>query len=304
MRRSPTVLSAAADAALPPCPSKTAAQSVRWSAGPSRMPRTYSVSSPLTARPCARPTSMMSSSTSTSSGPTSPLVVSIQVALLSPATTLTSGCSCYMETCALSRALSRLLVIDCSLHRSGCYHFENQADCTSCGYNSGPQRERRAFKQREPRPAGTDVGPAEAAGLSVRRHLCWKGVAQRQNIPRPRAPSSPSIAVGRRLRPTTPRPCGSCAAALVARRRSPSRDGPYTPAATTCGGPRARGVVSTLERHSGRAMGATFTRPTAIVSGSARARAYGVGYNSKADRRALGTTRGHVPVTGINTLHT
>ena len=187
------------------------------------MPRTYSVSSPLTARPCARPTSMMSSSTSTSSGPTSPLVVSIQVALLSPATTLTSGCSCYMETCALSRALSRLLVIDCSLHRSGCYHFENQADCTSCGYNSGPQRERRAFKQREPRPAGADVGPAEAAGLSVRRHLCWKGVAQRQNIPRPRAPSSPSIAVGRRLRPTTPRPCGSCAAALVARRRSPSR---------------------------------------------------------------------------------
>ena len=40
----------------------------------------------------------------------------------------------------------------------------------------------------------------------------------------------------------------------------------------TCRGPRARGVVSTLERHSGRAMGAAFTRPTAIVSGSAHAR--------------------------------
>ena len=139
---------------------------------------------------------------------------------------------------------------------------------------------RPAFKQREPRAAGADVGPAEAAGLSVRRHLCWKGVAQRQNIPRPRAPSSPSIAVGRRLRPTTPRPCGSCAAALVARRRSPSRWSPYTPAATTCRGPRARGVVSTLERHSGRAMGAAFTWPTAIVSGSACARPYGVGHDS------------------------
>ena len=175
-----------------------------------------------------------------------------------------------------------------------------------CGHNSGPQPTTSIYTARATScgPAGADVGPAEAAGLSVRQHLCWKGVAQRQNIPRPRAPSSPSIAVGRRLRPTTPRPCGSCAAALVAWRRSPSRDGPYTPAATTCGGPRARGVVSTLERHSGRAMGATFTRPTAIVSGSARARAYGVGYNSKADRRALGTTRGHVPVTGINTLHT
>ena len=209
-------------------------------------------------------------------------------------------------TWKLARCLERCL--DCSSSIAlfideGCYHFENQADCTSCG-PTADRSARPAFKQREPRAAGADVGPAEAAGLSVRRHLCWKGVAQRQNIPRPRAPSSPSIAVGRRLRPTTPRPCGSCAAALVAWRRSPSRDGPYTPAATTCGGPRARGVVSTLERHSGRAMGATFTRPTAIVSGSARARAYGVGYNSKADRRALGTTRGHVPVTGINTLHT
>ena len=39
----------------------------------------------------------------------------------------------------------------------------------------------------------------------------------------------------------------------------------HTPAATTCRGPRARGVVSTLERHSGRAMGAAFTWPTAIL---------------------------------------
>ena len=39
---------------------------------------------------------------------------------------------------------------------------------------------------------------------------------------------------------------------------------------------RARGVVSTRERHSGRAMGAALTRPKGIASASARARACGV----------------------------
>jgi hypothetical protein len=69
--------------------------------------------------------------------------------------------------------------------------------------------------------------------------------------------------------PTTPRLCGSCAAALVARRRSPSRWSAHTPAATTCRGPRARGVVSTTERRSGRAMGTALTRPTGIATASA-----------------------------------
>ena len=61
----------------------------------------------------------------------------------------------------------------------------------------------------------------------------------------------------RRLRPTTPRRCGSSGAALVARRRSPARWSSHTRSTTACKGPRARrGVVQTPEPHSGRAMGA------------------------------------------------
>ena len=113
---------------------------------------------------------------------------------------------------------------------------------------------------------------------------------------RPRgAPASAQLAVHCRrpahLRSTTPRLCGSCAAALVARRRSPARGSAHTPAATTCEAPRARGVVSTPERHSGRAMGAAFTRPTVIVFGSARARAYGVGQI----QRTIGAAFGYNP---------
>ena len=59
----------------------------------------------------------------------------------------------------------------------------------------------------------------------------------------------------RRLRPTTPRRCGSSGAALVARRRSPARWSSHTRSTTTCKGPRARGVVQTPEPHSGRAWG-------------------------------------------------
>ena len=79
-----------------------------------------------------------------------------------------------------------------------------------------------------------------------------------------------------RLRPTTPRRCGSCAAALVTRRRSPFRWSAHAPAATACKRPRARSVVRTPERHSERAMGAALTRPTGITSAPAGARACGV----------------------------
>ena len=80
----------------------------------------------------------------------------------------------------------------------------------------------------------------------------------------------------RRLRPTTPRRCGSSGAALVARRRSPARWSSHTRSTTACKGPRARGVVQTPEPHSGRAMGAALTRPTSIASASTRSRACGV----------------------------
>ena len=79
-----------------------------------------------------------------------------------------------------------------------------------------------------------------------------------------------------RLRPTTPRRCGSCAAALVTRQRSPARRSAHAPAATACKRPRARSVVRTPERHSERAMGAALTRPTGITSAPAGARACGV----------------------------
>eukprot|EP00964_Phaeocystis_antarctica_P005772 scaffold3152_cov67-Phaeocystis_antarctica.AAC.1 len=88
--------------------------------------------------------------------------------------------------------------------------------------------------------------------------------ANRGGVPRRRAPRQPpSIAVDQRACATTPRLCGSCAAALVARRRSPGRGSAHTPAATTCGrGPRARYWARTRERRSERANWPLLTRPT------------------------------------------
>ena len=100
------------------------------------------------------------------------------------------------------------------------------------------------------------------------------------HVTRPQATSADYTAVHRRqparLRPTTPRRCGSCAAALVTRQRSPARRSAHAPAATACKRPRARSVVRTPERHSERAMGAALTRPTGITSAPAGARACGV----------------------------
>ena len=73
-----------------------------------------------------------------------------------------------------------------------------------------------------------------------------------------------------RLRPTTPRRCGSCAAALGRRRRSPARWSAHARAATACKWPRSRSVVRTPEPHGEREMGAALTRPTGIVSALAR----------------------------------
>ena len=86
-----------------------------------------------------------------------------------------------------------------------------------------------------------------------------------------------------RLRPTTPRLCGSCAAALVARRRS------YARGHNLFRGPRARGVVSTTERHSERAMpmGTAFTsgHPASPLDPHALVRT--AFDHSEADRRGL-----------------
>ena len=79
-----------------------------------------------------------------------------------------------------------------------------------------------------------------------------------------------------RLRPTAPRRCGSCAAPLGRRRRSPARWSTHARAATACKWPRSRSVVRTPEPHSERAMGAALTRPTGIASALARTRACGV----------------------------
>ena len=62
------------------------------------------------------------------------------------------------------------------------------------------------------------------------------------HVTRPQATSADYTAVHRRqparLRPTTPRRCGSCAAALVTRRRSPARWSAHAPAATACKRPQ------------------------------------------------------------------
>ena len=95
--------------------------------------------------------------------------------------------------------------------------------------------------------------------LSFRHTLCTHGT-------RPQATSADYTAVHRRqparLRPTTPRRCGSCAAALGRRRRSPARWSTHARAATACKWPRSRSVVRTPEPHSERAMGAALTRAT------------------------------------------
>ena len=114
----------------------------------------------------------------------------------------------------------------------------------------------------------------------TRFHITISPHTTHTHVTRPQATSADYTAVHRRqparLRPTTPRRCGSCAAALVTRRRSPARWSAHAPAATACKRPRARSVVRTPERHSERAMGAALTRPTGITSAPAGARAYGV----------------------------
>jgi hypothetical protein len=80
-----------------------------------------------------------------------------------------------------------------------------------------------------------------------------------------------------RLRPSTPRRCGSCAAALgtmttVACQVVGSRARCHRVRMAT----RSRSVVRTPEPRGERAMGAALTRPTGIASASARAPACGV----------------------------
>ena len=124
----------------------------------------------------------------------------------------------------------------------------------------------RGIGQRATASTGALAAPrTAAAGESPRRPRGTLKCAQRA-IQR-RRPA--------RLRPTAPRRCGSCAAALGRRRRSPARWSTHARAATACKWPRSWSVVRTPEPHSERAMGAALTRPTGIGSASARARACG-----------------------------
>ena len=124
----------------------------------------------------------------------------------------------------------------------------------------------RGIGQRATASTGALAAPrTAAAGESPRRPRGTLKCAQRA-IQR-RRPA--------RLRPSTPRRCGSCAAALGRLRRSPARWSTHARAATACKWPRSWSVVRTPEPHSERAMGAALTRPTGIGSASARARACG-----------------------------
>ena len=122
------------------------------------------------------------------------------------------------------------------------------------------------------------IGPA---GVCVPAGVRARGAAHRSSRRRPRGTSERARrAIQRRrparLRPTAPRRCGSCAAALGRRRRSPARWSTHARAATACKWPRSRSVVRTPEPRGERAMGAALTRPSGIASALARARACGV----------------------------
>ena len=89
------------------------------------------------------------------------------------------------------------------------------------------------------------------------RHVCQsrRGRGHRGSRRRPRGTHEGARrAIQRRrparLRPTTPRRCGSCAAALVTRRRSPFRWSAHAPAATAANG-HGRGAL--CERRNGTA---------------------------------------------------
>ena len=114
---------------------------------------------------------------------------------------------------------------------------------------------------------------ASTGALAAPRTAAADGSPRRQRGTLERAQRAIQRRRPARLRP---RRCGSCAAALGRRRRSPARWSAHARAATACKWPRSRSVVRTPEPHSERAMGAALTRPTGIASALARVRACGV----------------------------
>ena len=111
---------------------------------------------------------------------------------------------------------------------------------------------------------------ASRGALAAPRTAAADGSPRRQRGTLERAQRAIQRRRPARLRPTAPRRCGSCAAALGRRRRSPARWSTHARATTACKWPRSRSVVRTPEPHSERAMGAALTRPTGIVSALAR----------------------------------
>ena len=145
-----------------------------------------------------------------------------------------------------------------------------------------------ALRRRQPR-AHQQPAQRWAPAVSGSRGIGQRATASRGALAAPRtaaADGSPRRPRGtleraqraiQRRRPARlrPRRCGSCAATLGRRRRSPARWSTHARATTACKWPRARSVVRTPELHSERAMGAALTRPTGIGSASAHARACG-----------------------------
>ena len=113
---------------------------------------------------------------------------------------------------------------------------------------------------------------ASRGALAAPRTAAADGSPRRQRGTLERAQRAIQRRRPARLRP---RRCGSCAAALGRRRRSPARWSTHARATTACKWPRSRSVVRTPEPRGERAMGAALTRPTGIGSASARARACG-----------------------------
>ena len=128
------------------------------------------------------------------------------------------------------------------------------------------------------------VSGSQALGRRVPAEVRSRRHAPQQPAGRPGGHAARSMALGALSTAVGRHACGRPRRGAVAavlphwsrRRRSPARWSAHARAATACKWPRSRSVVRTPEPRGERAMGAALTRPTGIVSASARARACGI----------------------------
>ena len=125
--------------------------------------------------------------------------------------------------------------------------------------------------------------PRRSIAPAARRHAHASARSQEYSS-RESRPSGKSVLVTRRLPGSTPAYWPTVPHSAPGWR--------FPRALLACRAAPARYSGRTWERHSGRAMGAAFTRPTGIAFGSAHAHVDGVGQFNCRSARPSGTTRG------------